>query len=74
MENSEAIARIQAKHIRVLERRHRHLLALRAVDQANPYDKAECSALAVAIAELHDVYQARVDAGQIPIEPVFDQR
>lgn len=66
MPSPEAIARVQIKHIRVLERRCRYLLGMHAIDETNDFDKAEIGALLVAIAELNEVYQARVDAGEIP--------
>lgn len=60
MTSPEAIKNVKGKHIRTLERRYHHLLGMKAIDCANDWDLAEIAALRVAIAELHDLVEARL--------------
>lgn len=51
----EAIGALRPKHVRSLERRMRHLQAVKATGRANDWTLAELSALTKAIAVLNEV-------------------
>lgn len=50
----------KTKHLRVLERRHRWLVARVSTNEANSYEKSELSALESALAELRESLDDRL--------------
>lgn len=60
----EAIRHIKGKHVRVLEHRLHHLEGMRAIGQTNDWRDAEIAALRVAIAELNELLEERMENRQ----------
>lgn len=55
MPSPEAIGRVKWKHVRVLERRLRHLEGMYAIGRTNDFDHAEIAALRTSVAALNEL-------------------